>query len=152
MPGKTTDALPELLSSWAGSQPTTTAVWSRHGELTYRELDEQVRALPRGSWAWGRAGIGRRPDVHEPSGAGSATPWQRSALGGRVAAFNTWAKKWDLQHLLAESGCEVLVGLVACSVMLISGSLLRELVPESMERPRRPDGTPRASRRCGRSS
>lgn len=126
------DTLPEVVARWAGTQPSTTAVWSMHGELTYAELDQQVAACARGL---SLLGVGPGSVVglmctNRPEWV--VTALATVALGGRVAAFNTWAKKWDLQHLLAESGCEVLVALSRFRDADIE-SLLCDLVPEAWD-------------------
>lgn len=129
---ETADTLPEVVARWARTQPGTTAVWSMHGELTYAELDEQVSAC-----SVGLSGLGVGSGSVVALMCTNRPEWIVTALatvslGGRVAAFNTWAKKWDLQHLLAQSGCEVLVALSRFRDADIE-SLLRDLVPEAWE-------------------
>lgn len=132
MPHQRADTLPDVLAHWAETQPSTTAMWSMHGELTYAELDEQV-----GACAAGLSKLGVGPGSVVALMCTNRPEWVVTALatvslGGRIAAFNTWAKKWDLQHLLAESGCEVLVALSRFREADIE-SLLRDLVPEAWE-------------------
>lgn len=54
------------------------------------------------------------------------------ALGASVLAYNTWSRRWDLDHLLSHSRCEVLI-----SVAGFPGTdllpLFRELVPEAWD-------------------
>lgn len=52
-----------------------------------------------------------------------------AALGAPVAAFNTWAKAWDLDHMLSHSGCQVLVTLDRLGNQDFM-AYLRELLPE----------------------
>jgi fatty-acyl-CoA synthase len=95
-------------------------------------LDEQVSAF-----ASGLMGMGVGPGSVVGLMCTNRPEWLVAALatvrlGGRVAAFSTWAKKWDLRHLLAESGCEVLIGLSRFRDTDIE-ALLRELVPEAWD-------------------
>jgi fatty-acyl-CoA synthase len=126
----TPETLPQLLAFWASARPTAAAVWSAHGALTWRQLDEQIAAF-----ADGLRGLGVRRGSVVGLMCTNRPEWLVTALatvrlGGRVAAFNTWAKNWDLQHLLAESGCEVLVALSDFRDADLE-SLVRELVPEA---------------------
>jgi fatty-acyl-CoA synthase len=132
MNGQNPRTLPQLLSAWAESQPSTPAVWSSHGEVTYQELDDQVGAFAEGLHAMG---VGRGSVVglmctNRPEWIVAVLAAAR--LGARVAAFNTWAKKWDLEHLLHESDCEVLVVLSRFREADLE-SLVRELVPEAWD-------------------
>jgi crotonobetainyl-CoA:carnitine CoA-transferase CaiB-like acyl-CoA transferase/acyl-CoA synthetase (AMP-forming)/AMP-acid ligase II len=126
------ETLPQLLSAWAASQPSAPAIVSVQGSLTYRDLDEQVHAF-----AVGLRQLGVGPGSVVGLMCTNRPEWVVAALatvqlGGRVAAFNTWARKWDLQHLLQESGCDVLVALSRFRDARTE-SLLRELLPEAWE-------------------
>lgn len=52
-----------------------------------------------------------------------------AALGAPVAAFNTWAKAWDLDYMVSHSGCQVLVTLDRLGNQQFL-TYLRELLPE----------------------
>lgn len=120
------------MAGWAASQPSVVAVHSVHGSLSYGELKQHVDAFAAGLDEMGvTAGsvVGlmctNRPE------------WMVAALaavqlGARVAAFNTWAKKWDLQHMAKESGCEVLIALSRFRDTDIA-SVIEELVPEAWQ-------------------
>jgi fatty-acyl-CoA synthase len=103
--------LADLCAEMAQRGPDRSAVISRDRELTYAELDVAVsaaaagladRGLSRGStlgllctnrWEWLVTALGAQ------------------RLGARVAAFNTFAKAWDLGHMLRHSGTELMVTL-----------------------------------------
>ena len=124
------DSVIEVLAVHSRERPDQPAVIWPGGECSYGELEERVRAVAAGL---ADAGVG----------AGSVVgllctnrlEWLLTALGtvaagGTVAAFNTWAKQWDLDHLLSASGCEVLVAATGYgSVSFLP--LLEELVPEA---------------------
>jgi fatty-acyl-CoA synthase len=57
-----------------------------------------------------------------------------AALGAPLAAFNTWAKTWDLEYLLAHSRCEVLFTLDRLGNQDFL-AYLRELIPELWDGP-----------------
>lgn len=132
MTGQKGDTLESVLSAWVDSQPMKAAVWSTHGELTYLALDEQVRDFAAGlrSLGVGPGSVVGLMCTNRPEWVVAALATAR--LGGRVAAFNTWAKKWDLEYLLSESGCEVLVALSRFRDTDIE-SLLHDLVPEAWD-------------------
>ena len=52
------------------------------------------------------------------------------ALGAMVMAFNTWSRRWDLDHLLEHSRCEVLISVAGFADTHLS-TLLEELLPEA---------------------
>ncbi|MBW0102404.1 class I adenylate-forming enzyme family protein [Pseudonocardia sp. KRD291] len=121
--------LPHLVRAWAESTPDAPALVAGDVRWTYAELDDAVR---RAAGALGELGLGAGSRVGL-LGTNTAS-WLAAAVGamwagGRVDAFNTWVKAWDLEHLLETSACEVLVvtGRVRGSDML---SAVRELVPE----------------------
>lgn len=127
-----TSGIPELLAEHAASRGSELAIVSAQGNLTYAELHHQVR-----EFAAGLRRIGVGPGITVGLMCTNRPEWIVAALatvlaGGRIAAFNTWSKKWDLEHLLAESGCEVLIALSRFKTGSIE-PLLHELVPQAWE-------------------
>jgi fatty-acyl-CoA synthase len=121
--------LPDLIADQAAATPDAPAVVAGGSRWSYRELDSAVR---RSTAALASLGVG-------PSGrvgllAANSADWPAIAfgahrLGARVDAFNTWVKAWDLDHMLASSGCSVLVIVAAVrSAELLAE--LRKLLPE----------------------
>jgi fatty-acyl-CoA synthase len=101
--------LADLCREWASRAPDAPAVVSGDERLTYAELDRRVDAT-----ASALAGLG----VVRGSTVGllCTNRWEWLAvalgaqrLGARLAAFNTFAKAWDLDYMLAHSRTEVLV-------------------------------------------
>lgn len=126
------ETLPALLSAWAATQPSAPAIWSANGSLSYRELDEQVQAFSEGLR---QLGVGAGSVVglmctNRPEWV--VATLATIQLGARVAAINTWVKQWDLQQILRDSGCEVLIALSRFRETSIE-SLLRDLIPEAWE-------------------
>ncbi|WP_307000710.1 class I adenylate-forming enzyme family protein [Arthrobacter sp. V1I7] len=124
--------IPGLLAGHALSRGPEAAIVSAHGTLSYEELHRQAR-----QFAAGLRRIGVSPGTTVGLMCTNRPEWIVAALGtilagGRVAAFNTWAKRWDLEHLLAESGCEVLIALSGFKTGR-TDPLLQELVPEAWE-------------------
>lgn len=122
--------LSELLNEWATVQPSVVAVHSAHGLLTYSELKQQVD-----EFAAGLQGLGVTAGSVIGLMCTNRPEWMIAALaaaklGARVSAFNTWSKKWDLQYMLEESGCEVLIVLSAVRETDVT-SLIEELVPDA---------------------
>lgn len=101
--------LAELLAEMAARQPTAPAVADGEKTLTYAELDERVTAAAGGLY---QLGIRRGASV----GLLCTNRWEwlsaalgAQRLGARVAAFNTFAKAWDLEYMLAHSRAQILV-------------------------------------------
>lgn len=101
--------LAELVTEQARRTPEALAVVDGPLALTYAELDARVEALARGLHA---LDVGRDSTV----GLLCTNRWEwlgvalaAHRLGARVAAFNTFAKAWDLEYMLAHSEAEVLV-------------------------------------------
>jgi fatty-acyl-CoA synthase len=121
--------LPALVRDAAAATPDAAALVAGRTRWTYRQLDREARRA-----AAVLAGLG----VHRGENVGllatNTAAWPAVALGAmrigaRVDAFNTWAKAWDLDHLLGASRCRVLV----LTPRVRSADLLaelRELVPE----------------------
>jgi fatty-acyl-CoA synthase len=121
--------LSDLVSELARRDGGATAVLDGAVALTYGELDERIDAV---------AGGLRRLGVQWGSTVGllctNRWEWLAAAIGAhrvgaRVAAFNTFAKAWDLDYMVSHSDTEVLI----CVDGFRSRDYrqtLRELVPE----------------------
>ena len=99
----------ELLTETARRAPSSAAVVDAEGSLSYAELDERVDATARGLYA-----LGLRRGASLGLLCTNRWEWLCAALGAhrlgaRVAAFNTFAKAWDLEYMLAHSRAEILV-------------------------------------------
>lgn len=129
MQDETTQSIYGLLSDRARSEPDEIAVIFEGEELRYADLHRQVTAFAQGL---------RRLDI----GPGSTIAvlctnrpeWLIGALGAlaagaSVAAFNTWSKRWDLDHMLEHSRCRAVIALKAFRTLEYT-SLLREMCPE----------------------
>ena len=125
--------LADLLAEVARRTPDALAVADGDLLLSYAELDAQVDA-----WAGGLSDLGLARGGTLGLLCTNRAEWLCAALGAhrlgaRVAAFNTFAKAWDLEHMLAHSQAEVLV----CLQRFRSRDYretLAELVPELAER------------------
>ncbi|MHB1487894.1 MAG: class I adenylate-forming enzyme family protein [Acidimicrobiales bacterium] len=129
-PGRRFDAVVDVLAAHAAERPDQPAVIWPGGECSYRELDRRVRAVAGGL---ADAGVGAGSVVGLL--CANRPEWIVAALGtvaggGTVAAFNTWAKQWDLDHLLIASGCEILVAAAGYGTVSLL-PLIEELVPEA---------------------
>jgi fatty-acyl-CoA synthase len=101
--------LAELITEIARRSPDALAVADGDVCLTYAELEARADDFARGLHD---LGVGRSGTV----GLLCTNRWEWLAgalgahrLGARVAAFNTFAKAWDLEYMLAHSETEVLV-------------------------------------------
>jgi fatty-acyl-CoA synthase len=99
----------DLVAEMARRDTDAPAVIETGVELTYGELDARVDAF-----AAGLAGLGVRRGGTVGLLCTNRWEWLVAALGAhragaRVAAFNTFAKTWDLEYMLEHSGAEVLV-------------------------------------------
>lgn len=128
------DAVLDVLDAQVQARPRQAAVISPAGRCTYAELGERVRSLA--------AGL-RHAGVSNGSVVGlvctNRLEWIVAAfatvvLGGRVAAFNTWVKRWDLDHLLSASGCDTLVAIGESEPVPLL-PLIEELLPEAWVQP-----------------
>ena len=124
--------LPALLSEQAEAAGDAPALLSALGDRTYGELASRAMAVSTGL---GALGVGRGDTVGLL--AHNVPEWLDAAFGAmwagaRVAAFNTWAKSWDLEYLLMHASPRVLVtaGRVGSNDLL---GELRELIPEAWE-------------------
>lgn len=101
--------LAELVAEQARRTPEAHAVVDGDQLLTYGELDARVDTFARGLRD---LGVGRGSTV----ALLCTNRWEwlcvalgTHRLGARIAAFNTFAKEWDLEYMLAHSAAEVLV-------------------------------------------
>ena len=99
----------DLVAEMAGRDADAPAVIETGAELSYGELDARV-----GAFAAGLAGLGVRRGATVGLLCTNRWEWLVAALGAhragaRVAAFNTFAKAWDLEYMIEHSGAEVLV-------------------------------------------
>lgn len=134
MPSPTT--LPGLVAATTQRDPAAVAMVDDTGRLTRAELTDQI----------GRCAAGlRRAGVRPGSTVGllctNRAEWVVSALGAmtagaQVAAFTTWARQWDLDHLLEHSGCDVLISVDAVGDADLV-PMLAELLPEAFAAPDR---------------
>lgn len=124
------DTVAAVLAEHVRERPGAPALVCGDASYTYAELAEQVRAA-----ACGLSRLGVRQGTTVGLLCTNRVEWVVTALatislGGQVAAFTTWSKRWDLEHLLRASRCEVLV-----AVSQFGGTslepLLRELLPEA---------------------
>lgn len=132
--GRLFDSVAEVLATHARQRPEQPALIWPGGECSYRELDRRVRAV-----AGGLADAGVGPGSVVGLLCVNRPEWIVAALGtiaagGTVAAFNTWAKHWDLDHMLTASGCQILVAAAGyADVSLLP--VLEDLVPEAWGAP-----------------
>lgn len=99
----------DLLAEMAARDADAPAVIEAGAELSYGELDARVDAF-----AEGLAALGVRRGGTVGLLCTNRWEWLVTALGAhragaRVAAFNTFAKAWDLEYMLEHSGAEALV-------------------------------------------
>lgn len=122
-------SLPALVHDLALASPDAPALVAGVQRRTFGELDDEARRA-----AAVLAGLGAGPDAPVALLAGNTVDWPVVALGAmrvgaRVDAFNTWSRAWDLEHLLAASGCGVLVT-VGRARSTDTLAELRSLLPE----------------------
>jgi fatty-acyl-CoA synthase len=124
----------ELVEEIARRAPDALAIIDGELALTYHELQDRVNSLARGLY-----GLGVRS--HSNVGLLCTNRWEwvcvalaTHRLGARVAAFNTFAKAWDLGYMLEHSRADVLVCVEAFRSRDYRETLA-ELVPE-LARPR----------------
>jgi len=124
--------LPALLAEQAHAAADAPALLARLGDRTYGELASRAASV---GAALSGLGVGRgdtvgllAPNIPEWLDAAFGAMW----TGARVAAFNTWAKAWDLEYLLGHAAPRVLVmaGGAGSNDLL---SELRTLLPEAWE-------------------
>jgi fatty-acyl-CoA synthase len=119
----------ELVEEIARRAPDSLAIIDGELALTYHELQDRVNSLARGLY-----GLGVRS--HSNVGLLCTNRWEwvcvalaTHRLGARVAAFNTFAKAWDLGYMLEHSRADVLVCVEAFRSRDYRETLA-ELVPE----------------------
>lgn len=133
--------LGDLVGENAASCPDRIAVISGGLSLTYAELDRQVDRF-----AAGFAGLGVARGGTVGILCTNRWEWLCSALGAmrlgaRVAAFNTFARAWDLDYMLQHSRTEVLVSVDAFRTRSYAETLV-ELIPDLDEAGWRSDRYP----------
>jgi fatty-acyl-CoA synthase len=99
----------DLVAEMARRDDDAPAVIEAGVELSYGELDARVAAF-----AGGLAALGVRRGGTVGLLCTNRWEWLVAALGAhragaRIAAFNTFAKAWDLEYMLEHSGAEVLI-------------------------------------------
>lgn len=121
--------LADLVRENARLCPDRVAVISRDRLLGYAELDFEVDRFASG---FAGLGVGRGGTV----GILCTNRWEWLAaalgamrIGARVAAFNTFARSWDLDYMLEHSRTEVLVSVDSFRSRSYAETLL-ELMPE----------------------
>lgn len=119
----------DLIRESAWLCPERPAIISGNVTLTYAELDAQIDRFAAG---FARLGIERGGTV----GVLCTNRWEWLAsafgamrLGARVAAFNTFARAWDLDYMLEHSRTEVLVAVRSFRSRSYIDTLT-ELIPE----------------------
>ena len=126
------DLLAELAARDGGA---AALIWDQ-GELSYARLERRVAACARGL-----AGLGLERGGTLGLLCSNRWEWVCAALaahrlGARVAAYNTFARAWDLGYMLEHSGAEVLVCLDRFRSRDFRATLV-ELLPELAEGPPR---------------
>ncbi len=124
--------LADLCRENAAHDPERLAVISGAVTLTYAELDHQIDVF-----AAGLARLRVQPGSTVGLLCTNRWEWLCTALaavrqGARVAAFNTFARAWDLDYMIAHSQTEVLVAVGAFRTRSYVETLT-ELVPEIAE-------------------
>ena len=124
-----------LLDELCERQPDAPAVVSEQGvTLSYAELRQQATAVAGSLSGLGvkRGGVVGLLCSNRPEWL--AVAFGAARIGATVAAFNTWVRAWDLEHMLETARPSVLVTLDR----LLSQdylALLHELVPEAWSAP-----------------
>lgn len=126
--------LSALISGQAARTPEAPALVAGDTRWTYADLD-----VTAGRAAAVLRSLGVRPGDRVGLLATNTADWPSAALGAhrlgaRVDAFNTWAKAWDLEHLLGASQCSVLVMAASVRSADLLGEL-RKLLPELWDTP-----------------
>ena len=125
----------DLLDELAERQPNAPAVVSEQGEtISYDELRQQATVIAGSLSALGV----RRGDVvgllcsNRPEWLAAA--FGAARIGATVAAFNTWVRLWDLEHMLETARPSILITL---DHLLKQDylQLLQEIVPEAWGAP-----------------
>jgi fatty-acyl-CoA synthase len=124
------DTVQDVLRLHTRDEGECPALIAGQAQYTYAELNRRVEAF---AASLRSLGVGRGAPVG--LWCTNRAEWVIAALaimtlGARVAAFNTWSRRWDLDYLLRESQCEVLVALSSFGDVDLE-ILLRELVPEA---------------------
>lgn len=124
--------IPAAVRRNADRDPGGPAVLGAGTECTHAEL---AVAVDRCAAALSRLGVraGSRVGVLCPNRLDwIVAAYGAMSLGATVAAFNTWSKRWDLDHMLRHSKCEVLVSAAGFGDTDLR-PLLGELLPEAWD-------------------
>jgi fatty-acyl-CoA synthase len=121
--------IPQLVDDVAARAPERPAVVAADRALSYGELAHESRRA-----AAGLARLGVGPGATVGLLCTNRADWlvtlvAAGRLGSPLAAFDTWSRAWDLEHLLTSSRTSVLVTLERFRGRDYVG-VLRELVPE----------------------
>jgi fatty-acyl-CoA synthase len=125
--------LSELVSELAQRDPGAPAVLDGALTLSYAELEQRIDAV-----AGGLRALGVRWGSTVGLLCTNRWEWLAAAIGAhrigaRVAAFNTFAKAWDLEYMLSHSDTEVLICVDRFRARDYRETL-RELMPELASR------------------
>ncbi|SED56944.1 class I adenylate-forming enzyme family protein [Rhodococcus koreensis] len=123
-------SISEIIQDTSRQRRSQPAVIDEQGELSHGQLAESVAAT-----AAGLRAIGVGPGTRVGLLCTNRREWLVATyaaitVGATVAAFATWSRRWDLDHLLTHSRCEVLItvdGFGPTDLM----PTIRELVPEA---------------------
>ena len=99
----------ELVGELAQRTPKALAVVDGDKSLSYAELDHEIDRFALALQDLGISSGGTVGLLSTNSWEWICTSLGAQRLGARVAAFNTFAKAWDLDYMLAHSEAEVLV-------------------------------------------
>ncbi|MFB7224578.1 class I adenylate-forming enzyme family protein [Streptomyces sp. NPDC056227] len=113
----------------ADERPDGPAIIDEQRTCTHAELATEVAAVARGL-----TGLGVGPGSRVGLLCTNRVEWVTAAygtlaVGATLAAFPTWARSWDLDHLIAHSRCEVLLTADRVGTTDLT-SVISELVPE----------------------
>lgn len=124
------DTVSEVLARHAAGRGAQPALVSARGVWTYEALERDVHAF-----ACRLRDVGIGPGSTVGLLCTNRAEWVIAALGtivagAQAATFNTWSRRWDLDHLLRASRCEALVAVTGFGDTDLL-PLLQELVPEA---------------------
>ncbi|MEZ5076790.1 MAG: class I adenylate-forming enzyme family protein [Solirubrobacterales bacterium] len=128
----------DLVAELAARDGGAAALIEAGGALSFAELEDRVSACAGGLAALGVARGGTVGLLCSNRWEWLCAAFAAHRLGARVAAFNTFAKAWDLGYMVEHSGAEVLVCLDRFRSRDYRATLA-ELLPELRE----PGGRPR---------
>ncbi len=133
--------LSDLLAELAARDGGAPALIWEDGQLSYERLERRVRDCARGLAALGLERGGTLGLLCSNRWEWLCAALAAHRLGARVAAYNTFARAWDLGYMLAHSGAEIVVCLDRFRGRDFRATLA-ELLPELREGPPRSTGFP----------